>query len=333
MLDKSISFLKMIAGQNQYYLLIYAALFILFYIAVYRIIKYEQEHNRFEHFKARFKANLAKQEELKAAEYKRQLEADGEFKEKDRMRRIAKKLQDSGLKNKFPELTSGAFMIAVIFLSIIVAVFTFIWTNHALLFSLISMAITYVLVYVYLELKISKNQKAIRKEIVKFINILENMSYSEGNITEMLGATVPYLSEPLKGSVEKCYYEIRSTGNVPVALQHLVDRTNYKKLKEVFNSLRICSMHNEDYETVIEENKETIRIHVATCKEEDQIKRNTVIDMVTMLGLLVLVLKILESVVTNMKDLMFNTLIGQGLLTAIFGLLIYGVWFAIKSDD
>lgn len=332
MLHKIVNFLQMISLQNKGFLLIYAYLFLLIFISGYLIIGYEQKHNRFEKLAARWKANLAEQEHLREEEYQKQLELDGEFKDKNRLRKISKKIQSSGLKNIFPELTAEVYLIAVILISVIAAIFAYIWTG-AMIMAIVSFFVAIVIIHIWIEVKITQNYIAIEKEAIKFINILENMSYSEGNIAEILGATVPYLTDPLRSSVEKCYYEIKSTGDVSTSLQNLVERTNYRKLREVFESLRICSTHNEDYESVISESRESIRTYIAFRKANTRIKMQSLIDMSIMGILGIVIIFILSSMIDNVQKLLFQTLGGQALLTTAVVIFLYGIWSVLKTDE
>lgn len=332
MLHKIVNFLQMISLQNKGFLLIYAFLFLLMFISAYLIIGYEQKHNRFEKLGARWKANLAEQEHLREEEYQKQLELDGEFKDRNRLRKISKKIQSSGLKNIFPELTAEVYLSAVILISVIATIFAYIWTG-SMIMAIVSFFIVIIIIHIWIEVKITQNYIAIEKEAIKFINILENMSYSEGNIAEILGATVPYLTDPLRSSIEKCYYEIKSTGDVSTSLQNLVERTNYRKLREVFESLRICSTHNEDYESVISESRESIRTYIAFRKANTRIKMQSLIDMSIMGVLGIVIIFILSSMIDNVQKLLFQTLGGQALITTAVVIFLYGIWSVLKTDE
>ena len=330
-MSNMIQFFTSLWQANPLYLIANALMLVILFIVVLFIVQYEHKHNRFAAVKAKVKADLQEQERLRNEEYRKQFEMEGETDKKTRMQRLAKVLVDSGLKERFPELTGEIFLLfcAVIVTAAGVVSFALI---KSFIFTLIAVLAAVAAIYVFVEIKISSNYAATEREIIKFVNLLENVSHTEGNIAEMLGRTVPYILEPLKSSVEKCYFEIKSTGDTSAALQHLTDRTNYKKLREVFNSLRICSLHNEDYEEVIAEERESIRMYIAYRKEKQQIKKSSMIDMLIMGVAGVVIVYALSTMVENCAYLIFQTLAGQIILAIIFAILVYGIWITIKQD-
>lgn len=326
-----IQFFTSLWGANPLYLIANAVMFVILFAVVLFIVQYEYKHNRIAAIKAKIKADMQEQERLRNEEYKKQFELEGETDKKTRMQKLMKMLVDSGLKERFPELTGELFLLFYGIIVAAVGVVGFALTR-SFVFTLIFVIVAAVAVYVTIELKISSNYAATEREIIKFVNLLENVSHTEGNIAEMLGRTVPYISEPLKSSVEKCYFEIKSTGDVSAALSHLTERTNHKKLREVFNSLRICALHNEDYEEVIAEERESIRMYIAYRKERQQIKRSSLIDMAIMGVAGVAIVYALSTMVDNCSYLVFHTFAGQGILAVIIGTLVYGIWITVKQD-
>ena len=190
MLDRITHLFQTILSVDQRLIFLHFAILVLFFVAAICLVNYAQAHDWFVKMSARLKANLAEQEKLREKEYKRRIEIEGEFKEKNRMRKITEKLVDCGLKEKYPEITAELFLTAVFSIAVTAIGFVYIFTKSAV-FSIACGMVSVLLVYIWLEVKITKNYNAIEKEILKFINILENMSYSEGNIAEMLGGTVP----------------------------------------------------------------------------------------------------------------------------------------------
>lgn len=94
------------------------------------------------------------------------------------MYKLTKMLNESGLKNKFPELNVSNFILTVILLCGITGLIAFIITKAAII-SLGAAAIMGVLVFVYIQISINRNYINTENEIVKFINMLDNVSSSE----------------------------------------------------------------------------------------------------------------------------------------------------------
>ena len=316
---------------NTDYLYIHLLVFIAIFIAIYTFMKYEASHNKLSLIKAKLEADIKKQQELREKEYKKQLMYEGETNKKTRIEKINKRLIDSGLKDKFPELTPELYLFYIGILAVTFGILVSALSHNTLMFFVV-IVLTFVMAHVYTEFKIIKNYKSIERNVVKFINILENMSHSSEGLAEIFYKTIPYLSDPLKSSIEKCYYEIKSTGDINTSLQHLIDRTNYKNLKEIFSSFQICASHNEDYKTIIKENKESIRAYISYRKEREAIKKSALTDMIIIGVFGIIILVFMNGMVSNMYELLFHNVIGISMLCAAAGVFIYGIWSTIKAD-
>ena len=298
------------------------------------ISKYWSDHKVFQKFIAKVKADTKEQERLREEEYQKQFEMEGRFESKDRMLKLNRKLVDSGLKAKFPELQPETFLLFCALLVTLVVGIALLFDFPPLGIIVIGIFTTLCIVFA-LESMVSVNTARIEKETIKFVNLLKNNSHMGGSIGEMLGRTIPYISGPLKTSVERCYYEIKSTGDVSMSLQNLVDRTSYKKLKEVFDALRVCSTHNEDYEGVINETNDSIGQYISFRKETRQIKQSNLIEMLIMGGIGLFIVYEMRSMLPDIDvaHYMFKTTIGITIIAGMVIILLYGIYKAVKNEE
>lgn len=321
------------AGET-YALLGHVFLLLIAMFFAFSLTKYWHDHKVFQKFVAKIKADANEQERLREEEYQKQFEMEGRFETKDKMLRLNRKLVDSGLKDKFPEIQPETFLLyCVLGVGALIIIMSFMQMPPL---GVLLMGVLSVIGIVFvLESLVSINTARIEKETVKFVNLLKNNSHMDSSVVEMLGRTIPYISGPLKISVERCYYEIKSTGDTPLALQKLVDRTNYKKLKEVFDALRICSTHNEDYESVINETNVSLEQYISFRNETREIKQNNLIEMLLM-GVIGIV------IVYMMKDMLpdidvwyyiFKTSIGLSILAGMGITLMIGIYKAVKNEQ
>lgn len=303
---------------------------------VYAIVHYLKVHKTFEKFLARVKHDIAEQERLKTEEYKRQFEMEGatDDKKSDFYKKITKLLQDSGIKDRIPEMTPIVFVILTILICIAGGILGFFMTQSALL-GLVSCGVIAILIRFYIEIQISKNYRQLESESIKFINLLRNNSHIEGSLGEMLGRTIPYLSGGLKVSIEKCYYEIKSSGNVVIALENLCQRTSYRKLREVFEALKMCATHNEDYEQVIDEASASLSAFIEYREEIATLKKNNLIDLLIITAAGLLIIYEMKSMLTDIDVVyyIFHTFIGQVFCIALIVITLLGLYQFIKSDE
>lgn len=321
-------------AKQPYVLILNVAFLIASFIFAYNLVRYIKDHNVFQKFKAKFKADIKMQQKLREEEYRIKFEAEGQFQSKNRMQHLNKKLIDSGISVSHPEFTAELFVLTV-FLTCIIVSFVLHFTYGDLLVTAIGAIITVFAWVLLLELMITRNFKALEKETIKFMDLLKNFSHSSSDLCTMLGATVPYIQNPLKKNVEQCYFDIKATGNVSLALQRLCNRTNYKRLREVFEALLTCSKHNEEYENVINEISQDIDEYIAYRKEIDAIKQSNVIDILIMGILGAMILASLDSLLTSIDVAyyLFETRLGQiGIVTLVL-VFIYSIYNVVKNED
>lgn len=305
--------------------------FVLIFI-VYQIYSYEKTNKVLYSFNQNIKKGFLEREAFLKKEYEDLQKKSGNFEDKNKMRKLSKLLYDSGLKTKHPELTPSMFIIISICLMTFVSSIVFLFTRSLITTALAPFA-TFLVIFLILDAKKNRLNKIIEKDLMKFIDLLANMSKTEGNLTEMLGATVQYLNDPLRTMVTQCYYEMKSTGNARKALKEFSEKANHRKLKEIIGYLSICSSKNESYEEIILESKESVRTYIAYKNEKDQIKKSSFFDLLVMgLGGALIVMA-LSSMIPNAFDLLFHNIIGQILLSVCGIILLYSIWSIMRTED
>lgn len=333
---ESIRELVMSVSQTEqpYILLVNVLVFIALFAFVFGLVTYLKDHNVFRNFVAKVLSDAREQERLREEEYQKRFEMEGRFESKDKMLGLNQKLIASGLKDKIPELQPGTFILfSVLAISTIAIIMSFM--QLPAIGILITCGVFALCIVFLLESLVSINTARVEKETIKFINLLKNNSHMGGSVVEILGEAIPFLNGPLKSSVERCYYEIKSTGNVAGSLQKLSDRTNYKKLKEIFDSLRICSNHNEDYEGVIDEVNDSVEQYIEFRKETRQIKQNNLIEMIIMGGMGVFILYMIKDMLPDIDVMyyIFKTNIGMGIISIMCIILLFGIYKAVKNEE
>lgn len=322
-----------LAKVGNHYVAMNVGVFVLTFAAIFYIVSYMAKHKVLSNLVSSIQNDIREKERLRKEEYEKEFKLEGNFEDKNRLRRIDLKLVSSGLKRKFPELTPELFFVSLGLLSVAVGIITFLATKHSIIIAIAAALATIVAVNVLIEIKIGRNYNRIEEEIMLFINILENMSHSSGNIVEMFATTIPYISEPLKGSVEKCYYEMKSTGNIEMSLKNLIDRTDHKQLKTIFESFRVCAQRGARYDLVVQENKEAVANHIRYRKQKNQIKKNAL----TYIGIMIVAgaaaVALIAQMVENAYEYIFQTLPGQIIIGSIVVLTLYGFWEVIRSKE
>lgn len=331
-MSQIISLLGTLAEKNIGLLIAQAGLLLIIFAAIFLLVSYLINNKWLEKKIAKFTADSKRQEKLREDEFKQRALLEGEFDNKSKYYKMNKLLQDSGLKDKYPELTIKGFILMIMVYCIIGAIITWIISDSVAVAAIVA-GIMMVLAVIILQIKININYVKTEKEIVTFINVLDNMSTSENTIGEMLNKTAPFLKGPLKNSVEQCYFEIKTNGDTPIALKHMAERTSHKKLKEIINSLRVCSTHNENYAEIIEDNRESVRYYIMYKKEKRMIIRNALFETGILAAAGVLIIYMLSTMVDDATKTIFHTLPGLVIIAAMIGIIVYEIIKILKQNE
>ena len=296
--------------------------------------KYNREHKTLERFIAKIKSDAIEQNKITEELYARQLLLEGTIDKTTKGYKTRKRLNDSGLKNRFPEITPFSYRFVVGLIIVLVGTIAAVSTR-SIVAGAIAALLTFGLIEIWMEVKIAANYKAMESESIKFVNLLKNNAYSKSSIAEMFKATIPYISGQLRTNVDKCYYEISSTGNVAKALDDLCEKTQYKQLRNVFEAIKICSVHSEDYESVINEATESLSQYIEYRGKIANIKRSNLIDLSIIFGAGVLILFEMKSMLSNVtiQEVLLQRLPGQIGLGILAGVVIFGVYKTIKTEE
>ena len=329
MLNTIKSLAESIAQVNKLYLIPYAVFFIFLLIAAYLVVNYLAENMVFEKLIARVKADVEEQRRLREKEIKRKIMLEGETEQKSKLVKLDNLLLDAGIKNKNKDMTAELFLFMCAGIEI-AAVFL-LWIFSSNMFVTIGgMLIVAIFIYAYLEMKAIKNYTKIENETIKFINLLSNVSHSEPTIAEMLKRTIPLLSEPLRTHVEECYYDIKTSSDVPASLNRFANNVNHKKLKEIILSLKTCATHNENYAEVIKDNSDSVRQYIADRRKKRNNQKNALIEMV-ILGLAGIgMIAMLSTMIEDVNYIIFQTLPGQVILIYLAIIIVSGIIDTLK---
>ena len=281
-MSQIISLLGTLAEKNVGLLIAQAGLLLIIFAAIFLLVSYLVNNKWLEKKIAKFTADSKRQEKLREDEFKQRALLEGEFDNKSKYYKMNKLLQDSGLKDKYPELTIKGFVLMVAMYCMISAIITWLMSD-SITIAVIVAGIMIVLAVIILQIKININYVKTEKEIVTF--------------------------------------------------KHMAERTSHKKLKEIINSLRICSTHNENYAEIIEDNRESVRYYIMYKKEKRMIIRNALFETGILAAAGVLIIYMLSTMVDDATKTIFHTLPGLVIIAAMIGIIVYEIIKILKQNE
>lgn len=111
------------------------------------------------------------------------------------------------------------------------------------------------------------------KELIPFLNIVDNFSKTEQDLFQIFEMAVPYLREPVKTALEECSRHASATGNRMEAVRDLIYRIEHPKFREIVQNLEICSRNEANYARILSDMRDGLSAYMSNRKEEAAILR------------------------------------------------------------
>lgn len=174
------------------------------------------------------------------------------------------------------------------------------------------------------------------KELVPFLNIVDNFSKSEQDLFQIFELSVPYLREPVKTALSECGKHAAATGNRVEAIRDLLYRMEHPKFREMIQHLEICSRNEANYTKVLGDMRDGLSAYMSNRKEEAAILREGQIQILVV-GILGIPMIAMLSAITKvpLSDLAGN-FIGKciiGYWIVLILIIIYHMFFASSGKE
>ena len=156
----------------------------------------------------------------------------------------------SGAKNIFPWMSGETLLIGMM----LAAVAGFLEGNIIagnVLLAIFLMVAQAVAVYVFFKALSGKTYNQIEDGIAIFISILSNHAKGSSDIVTIMNNTIPALTGPLKGIVEKFVSDAENTGNVDIAFDYMKESVDNRQLQTIIVNLKNCMHYQANYEEVL----------------------------------------------------------------------------------
>lgn len=125
----------------------------------------------------------------------------------------------------------------------------------------------------YVNLIRQKRWKQTEKELMPFLNIVDNFSKSEQDLFHIFELATPYLREPLQSALSECQKHAAATGNRVEAIRDLIYRMEHPKFREMIQNLEICSRNEANYAKIMGDMRDSLSAYMSNRKEESGILR------------------------------------------------------------
>lgn len=295
-------------------------LFIFLFLASYFLFTYLKDSNLIANgFKNFYEKAEADVEERKRLEKMQQVESGNTDKE-SLLLKLDKTITYSNIRKYVPFLNTGIFIFSLVIFSSLALILGTVLSDLSIG---VALALAIILVYISVILFLSnKNYKQVEKNIVSFMNLVENYSKTNNDLIAILGKVYPYLEEPLKSNILEAYQLGKRTGNTDLALERLQNSVQHKYFREIIRNLTICSHYEANYEEVIEDSRSQLMEYLAGKEERAAMVRNARIELVILVATSAVVMYLMGSFIgQNVIAALRGTFIGEVILIYLIGIL------------
>ncbi|MBE5928463.1 MAG: hypothetical protein E7267_03700 [Lachnospiraceae bacterium] len=219
-------------------------------------------------------------------------------------------LEHSGIRNIIRGMNAELYIICSIVVYALVSIFVYHLTDSFLiavsaLFVLISFS--YIVLYILSGIYYS----GLEKELMTFLNLVENFSKTEKDIVQIFKKTLFYIREPLKTLVSDFCNEAESSGNIQMAFDNIIFRIEHVKCREIMRNFQVCSKYEANYDTVVKDIRASMIDYLEIRNERKSIINNARAEIVILVLAAAGIVTLFSEITSDLPNLLMGTFIGN----------------------
>lgn len=243
-------------------------------------------------------------------------------KPKGRLYKLEQRLLYSGLLRKFPFLTPELYIVinllAVAAVYLLFCMLTTSWWP-----GIVAVLVLEVVLYFLGNLLITLQYNATDEGLLKFLDFLGNYSITSGEITSVLSQVSEYLEEPLKSTLEECYYEAQMSGDTSIALLSMAEKLQHPKFKELVRNLEITMRYSADFTILVSQSRRSVREYMRMRQERKALASEAWVNIIILAVMTLVILKAVEALIgIPIEQILWQTWVGKGCVAGIVFLLL-----------
>lgn len=170
------------------------------------------------------------------------------------------------------KITSEICLIASIVVLALIIILTMLATGNFITTITITVAVMFI-AYMALKVAISQRNRNIEGQLVKFMNVLDNLFIYNSDVTAVLRDCAQYMDNPLRGIIIDSVLEAETSGDPIQAFNNLQGKVESKYFKQLIHNLSVCSRHANNYSDIIADTRSIFTIYSKTDKEKGTLKK------------------------------------------------------------
>lgn len=243
-------------------------------------------------------------------------------KEKGRLYKLEQRLMYSGLLKKIPFLTPELYitlnLLVVMAIYLLFGILSSAWWP-----GVVAVAVFEFLLYLLTNIMMTVRYNATDEGLLKFLDFLGNYSITSGEITSVLNQVSDYLEEPLKSTLEECYYEAQMSGDASIALLSMAEKLQHPKFKELVRNLEITMRYSADFTILVSQSRRSVREYMRMRQERKALASEAWVNIFILAVMTLVILKAVEALIgIPMGQILWQSWIGKGCVAGIVFILL-----------
>lgn len=178
----------------------------------------------------------------------------------------------------------------------------------------------------YVNLLRAGNLNRTEKELMPFLNIVDNFSKTEQDLFQIFDLATPYVREPLQSALKECGMHAQATGNRSEAIRDLIYQVEHPKFREMIQNLEICSRNEANYTKIMGDMRDSLSSYLSNRKEESGILREGQVQIGVITGMGLPMIAMLTAITQIPLKGMLDNLFGRCILIYWIVLIIFIVY-------
>lgn len=227
--------------------------------------------------------------------------------------RLDRVLDYSGLRNRIGNISAEAYMAFIMAVVIITGMAVIAFTGNVFLaisITFIVISISAVVLYILSGVYYSR----LEKEIMTFLNLVENFSKTENDIVQIFKKTIHYMEEPLRKIMEEFCSEAESMGDSGPAFENMIIKVEHAKCRELFRNLSVCSKYEANYDEVACDCRTSMLDYLSVKAERKAIIANGRAEIIILLISAAFIVLLFSRITENLFGILTGTMVGNIIL-------------------
>ena len=224
--------------------------------------------------------------------------------------KVDRMIDHSGMRNIIKGMNAELYIICSAVIYAIASVCVYHLTGSFLIVISI-LFILVVLSYIILYILSGIYYLGLEKELMTFLNLVENFSKTEKDIVQIFKKTLYYVRDPLKTLVSDFCSEAESSGNVHAAFDNIIYRIEHVKCREIMRNFQVCSKYEANYDTVVKDIRASMIDYLEIRNERKSIINNARAEIVILIAAAAGIIALFSEITSGLSALLIETFIGN----------------------